>query len=300
MSACIEPSTRNDAAVEDDDTTSVVVGTIKNPTVPSDEYYSNDYIQTTLTHNYISRRAMIDNSKHVEMKGRSIIYPDVHIRNNMKHHHCTIIRIGRYCHIQSNTVIYQHPPPRRVQPRGMDDDDDENDNDDHDDDDLDTTTTAITTNTTTNTSRRRISMTIGSHTMIGSHCRIAITAAIGSNCSIGDYVTIGHHVSIKDNCRIAPHTEIPAHTNIPPFTRCFHPPVTQIRTLPVVNNTTSRRIDAADTPVEWNGTARRQIRLLTEPLPPAIAVELQECAEQAFHNFVTEFKMREQRKVGTK
>jgi hypothetical protein len=42
MSICIEPSTRNGAAVEDD-TISVVVGKIKNPTVPLDEYYSNEY-----------------------------------------------------------------------------------------------------------------------------------------------------------------------------------------------------------------------------------------------------------------
>lgn len=57
------------------------------------------YIKTT-THNYVSRGAIIEGAKHVEIKGRSIIHTGVKIYGEE-----TIIKIGRYSEIFPSTVL---------------------------------------------------------------------------------------------------------------------------------------------------------------------------------------------------
>jgi dynactin 5 len=147
------------------------------PVVDSETEESSSYIQTT-TNNYVSRKAFIDGSKHVELKGRSVVSDGVRIHGDLG-----LVRIGRYCHIHSNTTL--QPPPLPGQ--------EEN---------------------------KFVPVTVGSHTVIGKDC-VLEAAAIGSLCWIGDGVKIGQRCILKDCCVVADGTVIPADTVIPPFTRVF-------------------------------------------------------------------------------
>jgi dynactin 5 len=231
---------------------------------------SNEFIQTAVTNNYISRRAILDDSKSVEMKGRSIIYPEVHLRNS--------VRIGRYCHIQARTIL--QPPAPKSRPIGN----------------------AELKDNNTNATNENKSMTIGSHTMIGQNCMIE-AAAIGSNCYIGDHVRIGANATIKDNCIIASYADIPPNTNIPPFTRCHsmrtsdvpnqNPSETPVPDGNGIDNISSLESTPAASIRGDKLRRRRNIRLIMTSLPPAIVVELQERAIASFHAFVTEFRKNE-------
>jgi carbonic anhydrase/acetyltransferase-like protein (isoleucine patch superfamily) len=68
------------------------------------------YIKTT-THNYVSRKAVIDGAKQVEIKGRSILHDGVHVRGDLQ-----IVRIGRYCEIGLSTIL--QPPVNAIQRKG--------------------------------------------------------------------------------------------------------------------------------------------------------------------------------------
>lgn len=57
------------------------------------------YIKTT-AHNYVSRRAIIDGAKQVEIRGRSIIHEKVKVRGDL-----SIIKIGRYVEIGPSTLL---------------------------------------------------------------------------------------------------------------------------------------------------------------------------------------------------
>lgn len=57
------------------------------------------YIKTT-THNFVSRKAIIDGARQVEIKGRSILHDGVRVRGDL-----AIVRIGRYCQVDSESVL---------------------------------------------------------------------------------------------------------------------------------------------------------------------------------------------------
>mmetsp|Transcript_24483 Transcript_24483/g.67640 ORF Transcript_24483/g.67640 Transcript_24483/m.67640 type:complete len:167 (+) Transcript_24483:358-858(+) len=59
----------------------------------------NDYIKT-MTHNYVSRKAIIEGAKRVEIKGRSILHEGVKVRGDLQ-----IVKIGRYCEIGALTSL---------------------------------------------------------------------------------------------------------------------------------------------------------------------------------------------------
>ena len=141
------------------------------------------YIKTT-THNYVSRQAKIEGAKQVEIKGRSILQDGVTVRGDL-----AIIRIGRYCEINSGTTLEPSISPM-FNPTTMTDDN----------------------------PNKYIPMVIGSHTHIGTNCKIQ-SAAIGSMVYIGNDVKIGKRCIIKDNCIIEEGVEIGDDTVIPPFTR---------------------------------------------------------------------------------
>jgi dynactin-5 len=61
------------------------------------------YIKTT-THNYISRKAVIEGPRQVELKGRSVIQDAVKIRGDVG-----IVRVGRYVWIAENTELEPAP-----------------------------------------------------------------------------------------------------------------------------------------------------------------------------------------------
>lgn len=65
----------------------------------NNEEENDTYIKTT-THNYVSRKAIIDGAKQVEIKGRSIIHKGVKVRGDLQ-----IIKIGRYVEINSLTLL---------------------------------------------------------------------------------------------------------------------------------------------------------------------------------------------------
>jgi dynactin 5 len=68
------------------------------------------YVKTT-THNYVSRKAVIDGARQVEIKGRSILHDGVQVRGDLQ-----IVRIGRYCEIGPSTIL--QPPVNVIQKRG--------------------------------------------------------------------------------------------------------------------------------------------------------------------------------------
>jgi dynactin-5 len=139
---------------------------------------SSSYIQTS-TGNWVSRRAVIENARHVELKGRSIVHADSQFK--AADSPTGWIRTGRYCHVGAGTIIQPAvlPPHHRDQ---------------------------------------HVPVTIGSHTIIRKNCHLQ-AAAVGSYCWIGCSVVLGPRVIIKDCCVIADNVTIPADTVIPPFTR---------------------------------------------------------------------------------
>jgi dynactin-5 len=75
----------------------------------SEENQSEEgYIKTT-THNYVSRKAIVDGAKQVEIKGRSILQEGVHVRGDL-----AIVRIGRYCELDADTTL--QPPAHPLNP----------------------------------------------------------------------------------------------------------------------------------------------------------------------------------------
>lgn len=68
---------------------------------------SDGFIKTT-THNYVSRKAVIDGAKQVEIKGRSIIQDEVHIRGDL-----AVVRIGRYCVLERGSLVEPPAHPSR-------------------------------------------------------------------------------------------------------------------------------------------------------------------------------------------
>jgi carbonic anhydrase/acetyltransferase-like protein (isoleucine patch superfamily) len=268
------------------------------------------YINTTMTQNYIASSVHIANPKLCEIKGRSIIHSNVQIQNGTNHNNKNSgipIRIGRYCHIQSNTILQQNNNstgssdasssfasslPTRYY--GIDDVDG-NPNTHHDaattSDDaanrsVNDPTDAVTT--TTMASPTMIT-TIGSHTMIGQHCNICIDrpVSIGNQVQIGDHVTIGHSVMIKDNCIIASNTIVPPHTVIPPFTYCYSQHRSNTRDTTTTTTTTNES--------ELSQSPRQQrrhwhLRMDVAGLPPGTTMVLQEQAMTQYNQFVRQQK----------
>ena len=131
------------------------------------------YIKTT-THNFVSRKAKIEGARQVELKGRTILQENVLVRGDL-----AIVRIGRYCEIDVNTVI--EPPMHPL-------------------------------------TKKNVPVVVGSHTHIGKDCKIH-AAAVGSMVWIGDNVTLGKRCIIKDNCVIESGVVLGDDTVIPPYTR---------------------------------------------------------------------------------
>jgi carbonic anhydrase/acetyltransferase-like protein (isoleucine patch superfamily) len=129
------------------------------------------YIKTT-TQNFVSRRAKIEGAKQVELKGRSILQDHVLVRGDL-----AIVRIGRYCEIDTHTLLEPPLAPSTMIPSSSSSQEPQ------------PVGVAVVV-------KKRIPMTIGSHTHIGKSCKIH-AAAIGSSVWIGDHVTVGQRCIIK-------------------------------------------------------------------------------------------------------
>ena len=138
----------------------------------------SEYIKTT-THNFISRKALIEGPRQVELKGRSIVQDGVKIRGE-----AGIVRIGRYVWIDPDTELEPSP----------------------------------FLNPTAATANKRVPMMIGNHTRIESNCKIQ-AAAIGSMVHVGEGTRIGQRCIIKDCCVIEAGVVLGDDTVVPPFTR---------------------------------------------------------------------------------
>jgi len=143
----------------------------------------DDYIKTT-THNFISRKAVIEGPRQVAIQGRSIVESHVKIRGDLG-----IVRLGRYVFISSNTTLEPAPFAAGMGPPSD--------------------------------TMKNVPMVIGNQTCVGTHCHIQ-AAAIGSMVWIGNHVKIGKRCIIKDCCVIDDHVVLGDDTVIPPFTRVFY------------------------------------------------------------------------------
>lgn len=144
------------------------------------------FIQTVAGNNWVSRTAVIENARHVELKGRCV----VHDRTVWTARGSgSWIRTGRYCHVQQGTTVTTAPLPQWhtttiPEPKGP----------------------------------AYVPVTIGSHTVIGKECCLQ-AAAVGSYCWIGNNVTLGPRSIVRDCCVIADNVVVPDDTVVPPFTR---------------------------------------------------------------------------------
>ena len=137
------------------------------------------YIKTA-THNYISEKAIIDNPKVVELKGKSIIMDNCRLRGDMMEQQSSQqrlgISIGRYCWISKGCIIR---PSSLLD--GM-----------------------------------MIPCRIQNYVQIGMNCIIE-ASWIGNCTMIGHNVILGKRSIIKDNVVIRSNTVIPPDMVIPPF-----------------------------------------------------------------------------------
>lgn len=206
-----------------------------------------DYIETSPHANYISRKAIIQESRYVELQSKSIIEPHVIIRGDLAK-----VSIGRYCYIDSYTmllpcdILYEEEVTVSPTKSKEDVSDDikeiatatstakEKENEKETSSILigekeqgkDKTITLVSDSdsstddqkkvTVIQQKRKKVPMTIGSMTSIGSNCQIK-AAYIGSYVQIGRNVQIGARTVIKDNVIIEADTIIPPDSIIPPF-----------------------------------------------------------------------------------
>jgi carbonic anhydrase/acetyltransferase-like protein (isoleucine patch superfamily) len=260
------------------------------------------YINTTMTQNYIASSVRISHPKLCEIKGRSILHENVQIIQNHSSSDSQSddttgipIRIGRYCHIQSNTILQSTTSDSNIPIRyfGIDDDDDDaaaaaaaaagyenkvqNVNDSSSNPDANRPVGTVVTATATST--------IGSYTMIGHNCIISINhLTIGNQVLIGDHVTIGNNVTIKDNCIIESCTMIPPYTIIPPFTYCYN------------SNHSKKNVKAShdvETTQESDRSSRRHVRLVMDvaALPPSMTPVRQELAMMTYNTLARQQKV---------
>lgn len=250
----------NAAAVDRASAANPAIIKVQEPSMLYDED-GDDYIQTTAHNNYVSRTAVLDGAHHVELKGRCVVRDGVRLRGDL-----APLRMGRYGWLDSRTVV--QPPPLLVQLH-------ENQQPQHQQQTDHATTTTTTAKIISSKQHYYVPVTIGSHTVIGPDC-VLEAAAVGSLCWIGRGVTIGARSIVKDCCVVAAHTTIPTDTVIPPFTR--------------VSNT----IISGSSSSSSSNNAR--VRLVMTPLPPSVAVELQERAVEAFQGFCAIQKQRQQQR----
>jgi len=164
---------------------------------PSNASVSNTdvYIQTT-THNYVSRKAVIEGARQVELKGRSIIEGGCKLDGSQ-----TWIRVGRYTHIQMNTSIVPPPMPGSTTKY---------------------VPTLIGSHTIIGKNCQIQAAAIGSHCWVGNNVKLGRRVIIKDCCIISDNVDLG------DDTVIAPFTLVqqtgsypwtpPNYVELPPST----------------------------------------------------------------------------------
>ena len=148
------------------------------------------YIKTT-THNYVSRLAIIDGAKQVEIKGRSILQKNVIVKGNL-----AIVRVGRYCIINDNTTI--EPPP--MLPLTLNK----------------YIPIVIGSHTYIGNNCKINAAAIGSMVYIGNNVKLGQRCIIKDNCIIEDDVILGDDTIIPPFTRITKHNPRYVYKELPP------------------------------------------------------------------------------------
>jgi len=247
----------------------------------------------TANQNYVSRKSVIHGTRNVEMKGKSIIHPHCQIRGDFAN-----IRIGRYCHIGSHTIL--RPPsyqtslgktstatvkkqlPTLIRKTEKDGDpttsttSTSSTRTSNADDEKPTLSTISTKSslTTITPELKFLPLLIGNHTLIGSNCVIE-SASIGSNVRIGSYCVISKRVIIKDCCFIEDYTILPPDTVIPPFSRVSSG----------VGGITFHTDESGKGSEEKRGAPGL---IMNDPLPESVAVTFVDDSLEQFAKFVGE------------
>ena len=139
----------------------------------------DEYIQTT-THNYVSRQAVIEGARQVELKGRGIIERGCHLDGRQ-----AWIRIQRYTHLQANTRITPPTLPGSTKHVPV----------------------SIGSHTMLGHDCQIEAAAIGSHCWIGNHVKLGKRVIIKDCCIVADHVVLG------DDTVIAPFTRISDQNN---------------------------------------------------------------------------------------
>lgn len=213
------------------------------------------FVETT-TKSFISRDARIEESRQVEVKGRSIVSAGVVL--DSRH---GWIRIGRYCYLDENTILLPSELDGNSRTPGTSTGSSARA----------TAPSTIATPTST-ASPSCVPINIGSHTRIGRDCHVQ-AAAIGSYCCIGDRVTLGKRVIVKDCCVLEDNVVLGDDTIVPPFTR-----------LASCRDANSGATDDTTKDAEWQWS-----HPYTLELPPSIAFQRQEDSIQAYRDFVVKY-----------
>jgi dynactin-5 len=156
------------------------------------EENDDDNYMLTVSHCYLSRRAILENAANIEFKGRAVIQRGCTLRGNSG-----IIRLGRYVWLHPGSTFQPSFVATVVPPLGA--------------------LAAGENQQQQQQQPKSVPMVIGSHTVIGSDCTIR-AAAIGSYCWIGKRVTLGNRVIVKDCCVVLDDVVLGDDTVIPPFT----------------------------------------------------------------------------------
>jgi dynactin-5 len=148
-----------------------------------DEEDNDDYM-LTVSHCYLSHRAVLESAGNIEFKGRAVIQRGCTLRGGSG-----IIRLGRYVWLHPGSTF--QPGLASAAPQGTGED--------------------------AKQRPKSVPMAIGSHTVVERDCQIR-AAAVGSYCWIGKRVTLGQRVIIKDCCVVMDDVVLGDDTVIPPFT----------------------------------------------------------------------------------
>jgi dynactin-5 len=205
--------------------------------------------------------------RYVELKGKSIIYPNVTIRGDMG---SVPIRIGRYVAIGEGTIV--RPACYFAGPSSS----------------PSVSTPESEAAAEASSVVKYLPLSIGSHTRIGEDCIIE-SASIGTSVHVGNNCILSKRCIVKDCCVIDEHTVVPPDMVIPPFSfvsgvpaRIHHCTVVPV---PVADDNYKDEDDEA----QCRPTAG------TYKVPESAATEFVEQSQEAFNQFVLDLEKKEAR-----
>uniref|UniRef100_A0A7S1ZJQ9 Dynactin subunit 5 n=1 Tax=Trieres chinensis TaxID=1514140 RepID=A0A7S1ZJQ9_TRICV len=144
------------------------------PSQPAEQLEAEEGYIKTAANNYVSRSASIHGSRHVEIRGKSVVRPGAVVRGDLG----APVRVGRYCRVGDRSVLR---PPSASLPDGTE---------------------------------RRLPQSIGNHTSIGRDCVVEAAAVgfsvlVGDGCVLGKRSVIKDCCRIEPGTVLAPDAVVP-------------------------------------------------------------------------------------------